>query len=103
QGHFAYRFGKDPDAGEKIIEAWIRSNFTDSEDAEEHAGNRILVEFEADIVAHLNDHSERLKQEIEELLDIYAAAQDDLKLGGCQCQPRTGTGPTGGAFCRTAG
>lgn len=82
QGHFAYRFGDDSEAGEKTIEAWIRSNFTDPEDAEKHAGNRILGEFEADVVTHLNGHSEKLKQEIEELLGIYAAAQEDLKLGG---------------------
>jgi hypothetical protein len=82
QDHFAYRFGDDAEAGEKTIEAWIRSNFTDPEEAEKHAGNLILGEFEADVVKQLNSHSEKLKLEIEELLDIYAAAQEDLKLGG---------------------
>lgn len=81
-GHFAYRFGADADAGAETIEAWIRSNFTSAEEAEQHAGNRLLAEFEADIVEHLNGHSEMLKQEIEELLEIYAAAQQDLRLGG---------------------
>lgn len=82
EGYFAYRFGTDADAGAQTIEAWIRSNFSSAEEAEQHAGNRLLAEFEADIVDHLNGHSEILKIEIEQLLEIYAAGQKNLKFGG---------------------